>query len=549
MLPKRFVLALATCLIATVVGQAKTKSTSGLRLVRGLGEAHHAVLTKNARAQRFFDQGLALLYGFNHDKARRCFEHAAKLDPKLAMAWWGVAMTLGPNYNFPVDPEREKAAYEAVQRAISLQDNASQPERAYINALAFRYSNDPKADLHQLDVAYRDAMLKLVKQYPDDLDAATFYADSAMNLHPWRLWLHDGRPNEGTGEVVAILESVLKRDPNHLGANHYYIHAMEASPRPERALPSAARLEKLAPAAGHLVHMPAHIYARLGDYVAAARVNANAVAADQKFIRTNRDPGVQATMLHLHNLHFLAYAHCMSGNFAEAKRAADKLTAEVQPHLKEMSMLEGFLPTPLMVLIAFERWNDILNIPAPAPSLIYATANWHFARGMALAALGKSDRAEQESKACFAGLGKLPQDAAFDPYNSVASVARVQENLLAGAIKRGRGERGEEAGEVVEALQHAITAEDILNYNEPPSWYPPVRPMLGRVLLDGGKAVAAEKVFRDALEKSPRYIRALTGLRDSLRAQHRDYEAEQIELQLRQAQSEIDAVSSARIRQ
>jgi tetratricopeptide (TPR) repeat protein len=516
--------------------------------MQGLGEVHHAVSTKNAQAQKFFDQGLALLYGFNHGEARRCFERAAALDPKLAMAWWGVAMTLGPNYNFAVDAEAEKAAYDAVQRAISLQENGSEPERAYINALAFRYSKDPKADLNQLDIAYRDAMSKLVKSYPDDLDAATLYADSAMNLHRWKLWLHDGRPNEGTEEIVAVLESVLQRDPNHLGANHFYIHALEASPHPERALASAARLEKLAPAAGHLVHMPSHIYARVGDYVAAARVNANAVAADRKFIGPTGQPGMQAVMLYLHDLHFLAYAHCMSGNFAEAKRAADKLLTEVQPYLKEMPMLQGFVPTPLMVLTAFERWNDILNIPAPAPSLIYATANWHFARGMALAALGKSDRAAQESKACFAGLGKLPHDAAFDPYNSVASIARVQENLLAGAIRRGSSERGEEAGEVVEALQHATAAEDILNYTEPPSWYPPVRPILGRVLLDEGKAVAAEKVFRDALEKTPRYGRALTGLRDSLKAQHRDYEAEQIELQLRQAQNEIDAVSTVRAR-
>src|SRR3954452_9352166 len=209
-----------------------SKRNAQARLIPGLGPVHHPVTTTNRRAQAFFDQGLALVYGFNHDEARRSFQQAAKLDPNLAMAWWGVALTLGPNYNLPVDPEREKAGYDAVQQAIALQGNASVPERAYINALAFRYSNDPKADLHQFDRAYRDAMAKLVKQYPDDLDAATLYAESIMNLNPWKLWMPDGKPNEGTEEIVSVLESVLQRDPNHLGANHYYIHAIEASPHP-----------------------------------------------------------------------------------------------------------------------------------------------------------------------------------------------------------------------------------------------------------------------------------------------------------------------------
>ncbi|MEY2530221.1 MAG: hypothetical protein QOI96_306, partial [Verrucomicrobiota bacterium] len=463
MLTKRLVVALTIGLIVAGIAQAKTKRTSGPSLTPGLGEVHHAVSTKNAQAQKFFDQGLARLYGFNHEEARKCFQHAAELDPKLAMAWWGVAMTLGPNYNFPADPEPEKAAYDAVQRAISLQDNAPEPERAYINALAFRYSNDPKADLHQLDAAYRDAMAKLVTGYPDDLDAATLYADSAMNVHRWQLWLHDGRPNEGTEEIVAVLESVLQRQPNHLGANHFYIHALEASPHPERALASAARLEKLAPAAGHLVHMPSHIYARVGDYVAAARVNANAVVADQKFIRSTRQPGLQAVMLYLHDLHFQAYANCMSGNFAEAKRAADKLIAEVRPHLKEMPMLEGFLPTSYLVLIAFERWAEILQTPAPDASLVYTKGQWHFARAMALAALGTTKQAQDESKAFLKNLGKLPPNTSFDSLNPVANVARVQENLLAGMIGGHRGE-SDEPGEALEGLQHAVAAEDALNY-------------------------------------------------------------------------------------
>lgn len=295
-----------------------------------------------------------------------------------------------PNYNLPVDPERERAGYDALQRAIALKENASEPERAYIGALAVHYSNDPHVDLYALDVAYKNAMAKLSARYPDDLDAATFYAESLMNLNPWKLWSHDGKPAEGTEEIVSVLESVLKRDPNHLGANHYYIHAVEASLHPERALPSAMRLEKLAPMAGHLVHMPAHIYARVGDHFTSARCNEMAAAADRKFLAETHELGVYPLMYYSHNLHFLAYADCMRGNFAEAKRAAAELLANVQPAIKEMPMLEGFLPTPMIVLFAFERWDDILKLPAPDPSLITTTAVWRSLRGMACANIGKT---------------------------------------------------------------------------------------------------------------------------------------------------------------
>ncbi|MDB6147067.1 MAG: Tetratricopeptide 2 repeat protein [Spartobacteria bacterium] len=544
---KRFVLILSICLLAGAMPTiASTRAKHGRassqpRLISGLGSLHHPVSTKNATAQEFFDQGLKLIYGFNHEEARRSFQRAAELDPKLAMAWWGVALAIGPNYNFPADPGREKAAHDAVQRAISLQENASEAERAYINALAFRYSNDPKSDLHQLDLTYRDAMAKLVRHYPDDLDAATLYADSAMNVHRWQLWLRGGQPNEGTEEIVSVLESVLDRNPDHLGANHFYIHAMEASTHPERALASAARLERLAPAAGHLLHMPSHIYARVGDFDAAARANAKALVADQKFIRSRQESGFQAVMLYLHDLHFLTYAYCMSGDFPGAKRAAERLVNEARPDLKQMPMMEGFVTALLSVLVTFERWKDILQLPAPDQSLLYLTGNWHFARGMAFAGLGRAREAQTEAKACFSAFARLPHDASFDSYNSVSDIARVQENLLAAMIQRADREHGEEGEGAEEALSHAIAAEDNLNYTEPPSWFPPTRPMLGRALLDEGKAAAAEKVFRNALEKTPRYFRALTGLRDSLKKQGRDYEAGLIEQQLHAQQNDQGA--------
>ena len=530
--------------LAPVVIAANPNPQASVRLLPGLGDVHHSISTKNRQAQQFFDQGLKLVYGFNHDEARRSFQRAAELDPKLAMAWWGVALTLGPNYNLPVDLERERAGYDAVQRALAVQETASEPERAYISALSVRYSNDPKADLPALDRAYKEAMAKLAAHYPDDLDAATLYAESAMNLNPWKLWTADGKPAEGTEEIVWVLESVLKRDPNHLGANHYYIHAVEASPHPERALPSAARLEKLAPAAGHLMHMPAHIYARVGDHLASAHCNEVAVAADKQFLAQTHEQGVYRLMYYSHNLHFLAFASCMNGNFAKAKDAAAQLVANVTPGVKMMPDLEGFLPKPIIVLFAFERWNDLLKLPAPDASLLSTTAVWHSLRGVAFANLSKTAEAEKEQKEFRDTAAKIPPDTMYDQLNKAAAVFKVNESVLAGAIAQSR----HDDKAAIDAFTKAVAAEDALNYSEPPAWYPPVRPILGHVLLGSGQTADAEKMFRAALEKSPRYPRALLGLRDSLKAQNRAYEAEQLDEQLHDAQKEADAVSTLRVR-
>lgn len=442
-----------------------------VHLMPGLGEVHHPVSTKNPQAQKFFDQGLALVYGFDHEAAKRCFEQAAKLDPNLAMAWWGMALALGPNINLPVDPEREKAAYDAIQRAVSLQDKASEPERAYINALAFRYSNDPKADLRQLDVTYRQAMSKLVKSYPDDLDAATLYAESMMDLHPWQHWTHDGRPNEDTEEIVAVLESVLKRDPNHLGANHYYIHAIEASPHPEWGLASATRLEKLAPAAGHLTHMPAHIQARVGDHLASAESNRKAIAADKKFYAV-QGQGVIAVMYHVHNIHFLAYASTMTGNFNEAKKAADSVAASAAPHFGEMPEMDGFISnfvvTPLAVLVAFERWDEILKLPPTDPSHLIPAAAWHFARTMALAAKGDADAAQKEYAAWQQLSSKIPADQMINETNNIGAVLKVHNNLMSAALAQGQHNDKQR----IDFLRQAAAAEDALNYSEPPAIFP-----------------------------------------------------------------------------
>jgi hypothetical protein len=285
----RFILLLLLVVPNLVMGQHQHHGTAQATpavLMPGLGTHHHPVSTGNPEAQRFFDQGLRLIFAFNHDEAVRAFQRAAELDPQLAMAYWGIALAMGSNYNLPPEPEREKAAYEALQRALTLAAKAPEQERAYIEALSKRYSNDPQADLKKLAADYKHAMGELAKRYPDDLDSATLYAESAMNLRPWQLWGKDGAPAEGTEEIVAVLEAVLKRNPDHIGANHYYIHAVEASRHPERALPSAARLETLAPAAGHLVHMPSHIYLRVGDYLAAAHTNAVAAAVDEAYLKS-----------------------------------------------------------------------------------------------------------------------------------------------------------------------------------------------------------------------------------------------------------------------
>jgi tetratricopeptide (TPR) repeat protein len=529
---QRIILTLATgAAISVSAAPAKTNPASSPKLLPGLGEVHHPVATKNSQAQQFFDQGLKLVFGFNHDEARKSFQRAAELDPKLAMAWWGVSLTLGPNYNLPVDPEREKAGYDAAQRAVALKPNASESERAYIDAVAVRYSNDPKADLHQLDVTYKDAMSKLAARYPDDLDAVTLYAESAMNLNPWHLWTADGKPAEGTEEIVRVLESVLKRDPNHLGANHYYIHAVEASPHPERALASAARLEKLAPTAGHLVHMPAHIYARVGDHPAAAHCNELAVAADKKFLAATHEQGVYPLFYYSHNLHFLAFAASMEGNFAEAKDAAARLVGNVVPGVKAMPMLEGFLPTPIVVLFAFERWDDLLKLPVPDSSFLITNAVWHSLRGVAFANTGRTAEAEKEQGAFRELTAKIPPDTMYDMLNKTGAVFKVHDHLLAGLLARSRhDDKG-----AIDSLTQAVAAEDALNYSEPPPWYPPVRPMLGHVLLEAKQLPEAEKVFRADLDRNPRDGRALSGLRDCLNVQGRKYEADQIDQQFRAA--------------
>jgi hypothetical protein len=507
-------------------------------LMPGTGQHHHRISTKDPEAQRSFDQGLTLVFAFNHEEAARAFRRAAELDPQSAMAFWGLALALGPCINLDVDPPHEKAAYQAIQKALSLDPGATETERAYIQALAKRYSSDSKVDLRKLDADYAQAMRELHKRYPDDLDAATLYAESLMDLRPWKLWSLDGHPAEGTDEIVAVLESVLRQDPEHVGANHYYIHAVEASPHPERALPSATRLGTLVPSAGHLVHMPAHIYMRIGDYSASARSNELGAETDRVYLRESGTTGSAYDMMyHCHNLHFLAASSSMAGNFTRAKKAANALVEHAGPMVHHMPIAETYLPTPIFVLVRFHRWDEMLKLPAPDATLEMTTAFWHFARGSAFAAEGKTGMAETERRILESVRKQTSADLEFSFFgNKAQAFLELAANVLNARIAAARGENEQ----AIKYWARAVEIEDRLNYGEPPEWFYPVRESLGAALLLNGHADRAEAVFRADLEQYPRNPRSLFGLLKSLEAQKKSVGLEEVRREFEAAWKNAD---------
>jgi tetratricopeptide (TPR) repeat protein len=501
----------------------------------GLGDLHHPVSTKNPQAQEFFDQGLRLIYAFNHDEAARSFQKAAELDPHLAMAYWGIAEAVGPNYNDPASEDRFKKAHDSIQKAQELSRDASDSnaERGYISAMAKRFPADPKADLRKAAEEYRDAMRQVAKNNPDDLDAATLFAESGMNLHPWGLWHLDGTPQEGTEEIVATLESVIKRDPNHLGAIHYYIHTVEASNSPERALAGATRLAALAPAAGHIVHMPAHIYIRTGDYAAAVKTNAEAAAVDRAYIASSGVQGIYPMMYYSHNLHFIAMCSAMTGDYAEAHKAAEMLAAHVEPSVKDMPPLEGFMTIPMAVDVRFHKWEAILERKEPSAEMKVTVGFWHFARGMALAGQGKVREAEAEYKIVSEAEKSTPPDAIFQmPINNkTKDILTIAENVLGAQVALAK----KDTAGAVKMLREAVSVQDTLKYDEPQDWFFPVRESLGGALLLSGDAKGAEAVFRADLAKNPRNPRSLFGLHRALKAQDQNSDAWFVEQEFRKA--------------
>jgi tetratricopeptide (TPR) repeat protein len=515
------VLAVAPPLCAQSHPDHGTAAEKPAVLFTGLGTHHHPIATRSAEAQKFFDQGLTLVFAFNHDEALRSFRRAAELDPQAAMPQWGIALAVGPNYNQDIDDPRAKQAHDAITNALALSEKGPANERAYVEAMAKRYSSDQKADRKQLAQAYRAAMAALVARYPDDLDAGVLYADSMMLLRPWQLWSADGTPAPDTEEIVRVLESVLRRDPSHIGANHFYIHAVEASPHPERALPSAQRLLTLVPNAGHLVHMPAHIFMHTGDYDLASEANVRGVRADESYIQQAGAAGLYPMMYYSHNLHFLMFARSMQGRYEDALAAAIKLTENVSAAPKEMMpAMESFLTMPTFVRVRFARWDAVLAAPELGPEMCLQRAARHFARGAAFAAKKELTHAEEEQRAFLAAQKDVPAHTAWglNPASVVLEVARLD---LEARIAEARGDRKS----AIESLRKGVAAEDALAYDEPPAWYRPLREALGGALLRDGQAAEAEKVFRADLERNPRNPRSLLGLWQSLAAQKKDSDA------------------------
>ena len=447
------------------------------------------------------------------------------------MPQWGLAWVLGPRYAMAaltpgseifldVDLKRERAAFEAVQNATRVSAHAPENERRYIEALAKRYSANPNASRRKLLTDYKDAIAQVARQYPDDLDAAVLYAESIMDLRPWQLWKTDGTPEAGTLEAVGVLEAVLSRDPQHPGANHYYIHAVESSHNPERALPSAERLMTLVPGAGHLLHMPGHIYYQTGDYEPLAITNARAAQVDEEYIRRTGATGVYPLMLYPHNLQFVAVARAAQGRYPEAKAAAEKLAAVATPTVPQMPMAEAWVAAPLFVQLRFQRWDEILAAPAPAPEFVTATALWHFARSAAFGAKRQMEDARKERDQFETARKRVPADALYvNGNNSVEHVLKVAASVLEARL-------APDGRTAVGLWEKAVQAQDALIYDEPPPWYYPVRESWGAALLRNGQAAEAEVVFREDLRQNRRNGRSLFGLMESLKAQKKNMDAE-----------------------
>jgi tetratricopeptide (TPR) repeat protein len=505
-------------------------------LYDNLGTWSHKITTSSAQAQRYFDQGLRLTYGFNHEEASRAFREAARLDPRCPMAWWGVALVAGPNINLPMDEDHRLIANEAIARAVELQARGSEAERSYIAALSRRYSTDAKASRAGLDSAYANAMTAHAARYPNDADAAVMSVESRLDLNPWNQWTMEGKPTPGTVELVADLETVLKRWPNHPGALHYYIHAVEASSNPERALPMCARLENLMPGAGHLVHMPSHIYARTARYADAQTLNERAAGVDEKYIAEQKPQGAYPLMYYTHNLHFIWFTASMQGRSADALVAARRAVANVPPPVfEQMPMLQDFPPLAAVTLAHFGRWDEALAEPVPPVKWRHSVAMSSYARGRAF--VGKGDLAA--ANAALDTIHTIAVNTPGDFYiriNPASMLLRIAENSLAGAIAI----RQNHPDDAVKHLQLAVAGEDSLHYDEPPTWYFPARHELGAALMAAGRAADAEAVYREDLRRHPENGWSLFGLEQALRAQGRTDDATATDARFKKAWTRAD---------
>ncbi|WP_349618120.1 hypothetical protein [Azotobacter salinestris] len=523
---RRFLAALGTAFALGIAPSALAQAEgTAVPLYDNLGNHHYGITTGVPLAQRYFDQGLRLYYAFNHQEATRAFEQAARLDPQCAMCYWGIALAQGPNINAPMDASAGAAAHAAIQKA--LERKASPKEQALIRALATRYASPPPDERAALDEAYARAMREVVRQYPEDQEATTLFAESLMDLSPWQYWTQDGQPRPNTPELIAQLERVIAANPDHPGACHFFIHAVEAA-QPERAVPCAERLAGLMPGAGHLVHMPGHIYIRVGRYEDAIKANEHAVHADETYIRDQNPAfGIYVAGYYPHNYDFLAFAASMIGRSGQALGATQKMAELVpQPMLREpgMTFLQHHQTRQLQMLVRFGRWDEILQAEAPPQDLPHARALWHYARGRALAARGDVPGAEAE----LAQLRATAQDPRMDSlrleFNTSGAILKIATEVLAGHIAA----RKADFPGAIDHLRAAARLEDGLVYGEPPEWTVPVRQDLGSVLLAAGRNEEAEQAYREDLKRFPENGWSLHGLAQTLRTQNRSQEADAV---------------------
>ena len=499
---------------AVYAGQA---DKPGAPVFKNLGDHHHPITTRNAKTQMFFDQGVDLMFGFNHAEAIRSFREAARLDPDCAMCWWGVAMALGPNINLPMPDDAVAPAWSALGKARSLEPHASPEEREWIEALAARYSNNPKADRKPLDEGFAQAMGNLWRAHPDDLDAGVFYAEAMMDTQPWDYWQADGATPKGhASQIVSTLEGIIKRAPSHPGALHLYIHAVEATTTPQRAEAAADRLTKLMPDAGHIVHMPSHIYYRVGRYADAVKVNELAAKVDETYIAACKAQGYYPAGYYGHNIHFLWTSSEMEGRYKASIGAARRLIKAVDP-VKTAGQLpqnELYVFTPVATLLRFGKWDQILSEPAPPAALKLDKAVWLYARGFALADMGDLPGAKAvRGQLATAAKGDFKAYAAAQiPAGDMTKLALA---LLDGEIARVSGD----LSTAIVSFEYAEKLEQGLPYSEPPYWHQPTAHILGAALLQAGRPAEAEGVYRDSLKTYRLDGWSLYGLAQALSAQ------------------------------
>jgi tetratricopeptide (TPR) repeat protein len=502
-------------------------------LYDNLGDFHRKV-TAGPIAQRYFDQGLRLYYAFNHAEAIRAFEEGARRDPRCAMCWFGVALAYGPNINAPMDTSAVAPAWAALQKARRAARYGTRVERALIGALAKRYSPTASTDRAKLDSAYATAMLAAARSYPGDDEAQSLAAEAMMDLRPWHYWERDGSPYPGTADLVARLEQVMARSPNHPGACHLYIHAVEAA-TPEQAVPCAERLAALMPGAGHLVHMPGHIYIRVGRYADAIQANEHAVHADESYISQERPPlGIYTGAYYPHNYHFMAFAAQLAGRSAKAIEAARIVSERIPLEVaKQVPFAQPIVVFHQLELQTFGRWDELLALPLPRPDLRFAVALAHFTRGMAFAATNRTAEAEAALDSIKAVVQELPED-------DTRTSSRIGALVLSAELSARAGR----TDEALQSLDEARELEDGMLYQEPPFWHQPVRNFLGALLLKAGRPADAEQRYREDLKRFPNNAWSLAGLAESLRAQGKATEAAEAEAGLKQVGADSKLVAS-----